>query len=375
MPKGKSWYRFQARANADGGGNSGGGGADVYVYDVIGLWGITAKDFVTDLANVSGPLNVHINSPGGDVFEAIAIYNALQNHDGEVTCTIDGIAASAASVIAMAGKKISMSAGGYMMIHNVSWCVAGDGDDLRKGADVCDKLTNTIVGIYAKRTGNAPDDIAKMMDEETWMDAQETVDEGFADDCVDAPAQPMNAALQDARLQLLKAPTAALKLMNITTKGDDVTLEQFLAFAKANPTALDEFTKPARQEGHAAGVKAEKDRIDAIVNACPDRPQIALESIKAGHDTAVATAAYAKSLVNELTELKKQKGKSDGAEPADVVAPGSATAGVDAGDLKAKFTAEWKSLGAADRAKYGKEANFVAYKIYENTPKRGGAEN
>lgn len=162
--------------------------AEVFIYDQIGedLFGgigaITIIDQLKALGNRA--LNVRINSPGGDVFQGVAIYNALARHPGEVTTHVDGIAASIASIIAMAGKRIVMAENSMMMIHEPWSYAAGRASDFRKQAEVLDQIQETLVTTYATRTGMARDDIGKLMVDETWMTAAEAVEMKFADESV-----------------------------------------------------------------------------------------------------------------------------------------------------------------------------------------------
>lgn len=164
--------------------------AEILIYDEIGedLWGggIAAERFVTDLQAIKAPhIDVRINSVGGSVFEGNAIYNALARHPGRVETYIDGIAASIASVIAMAGQKIHIAANAFLMIHNPHGVVWGEAADMRKMADTLDTVRGSLVGTYARRTGLDAAQIEAWMDAETWFDAEEAVEHGFADEIVE----------------------------------------------------------------------------------------------------------------------------------------------------------------------------------------------
>lgn len=161
--------------------------AEILLYDVIGKdwWtgeGTTAKQFAADIKPLKGKkLTVRINSPGGNVTDGTAIYNALKRHTGGVDVYIDGLAASMASVIAMAGETVTMSEGSLMMIHNPHSSVRGDEHDMRKAADVLSKHKASLLQAYTTKTGKDADEISSLMDEETWMTANEAYDLGFAD--------------------------------------------------------------------------------------------------------------------------------------------------------------------------------------------------
>jgi len=143
---------------------------------------VTPKGFMSELNKYKGKdINVWINSYGGDVYAASRIYTALKEHKGKVKVKIDGVAISAASVIAMAGDEILMSPTSIIMLHNPWGTFQGEAKDLRHGADVLDEVKETIINAYQLKTGKSRAKISQMMDEETWMSAKKAVAEGFAD--------------------------------------------------------------------------------------------------------------------------------------------------------------------------------------------------
>lgn len=163
--------------------------ADIYIYEDVGasfFGGVTAKDFATELKNVGNvaTLNVHINSAGGDVFDGFAIYNQLVQHPANVISHIDGVAASIASVIAMAGDKICISETGFVMIHNATGVAIGDAAEMRQMGDLLDKVTGSIADVYVERTKGARNDIVAMMNAETWFTGDEALSAGFADEMI-----------------------------------------------------------------------------------------------------------------------------------------------------------------------------------------------
>ena len=152
-------------------------------YGPVGGWdGITAADFKRTLNGITSPTIVlNINSPGGDVFEGVAIHNDLVAHAATVEVHVTGIAASIASVIAMAGDTVTVEDGAFFMIHN-AWTIAlGDNREMSKTADTLKKIDGSIAQAYAKRTGLDVAEVSAMMDDETWLDAAQAVDLGFAD--------------------------------------------------------------------------------------------------------------------------------------------------------------------------------------------------
>lgn len=159
----------------------------ISILDVVGRdmfdEGVTARRISAALRRIGdAPVTVVINSPGGDVFEGIAIYNLLREHPQAVTVKVMGIAASAASIIAMAGDRIEIARSGFLMIHN-SWVMAmGNRHDLRDVADYLDPFDRAMVEVYAAQTGQSAEALTRMMDAETWIPGADAVDQGFADD-------------------------------------------------------------------------------------------------------------------------------------------------------------------------------------------------
>lgn len=151
-------------------------------------WGDSATPEMLrdELKEHTGDLTVSLNSGGGDVFAGVAMYNALRKHDGNVTVRVDGLAASIASVIAMAGDKIVMSPGAMMMIHKPWTLAIGDANEMDKVKEVLNSIEKSMLPIYTARTGKSEAEIQDMLNAETWMTAQEAVDLGFADEAIDA---------------------------------------------------------------------------------------------------------------------------------------------------------------------------------------------
>jgi ATP-dependent Clp protease protease subunit len=172
-----------------------GGELQLEVYDVIGADffgdGITAANFSDAIKNAGeiSAITMRINSPGGDAFEGVAIYNVLRATGKPINVFVDGLAASAASIVAMAGDNCTMGDGSVMMIHNAMALAIGNANDMRKMADTLDTVSGAMADIYANRTEMPKADILKLMDEETWMDANEAIAKGFADAQAKAPAQ------------------------------------------------------------------------------------------------------------------------------------------------------------------------------------------
>lgn len=181
MSEARSFYRMLAKSGKK---------AEIYIYGTIGRdwWddgsAVLAHRFVKDLKALGDveELIININSPGGSVYEGNAIYNALKAHKATKTVHIQGLAASMGSVIAMVGDKIIMPKNAMMMIHNPATCACGDARDFRKLADVLDKIKDGLIEAYAEKTGKTAEEISALMDDETWMNAKEAVELGFADE-------------------------------------------------------------------------------------------------------------------------------------------------------------------------------------------------
>lgn len=165
--------------------------AEIYLYGVIGESffsdGISAKQFAADLKKLGNvkTIDLRINSEGGDVFDGEAMYSLLVNHPARVISHVDGLAASAASFIAMAGNEIEISEGGFMMIHDAHGAVRGGATDMRKMADLLETVSESIADKYAARTKQDKKKIRKWMSDETWFTGAEAVTNGFADRMVD----------------------------------------------------------------------------------------------------------------------------------------------------------------------------------------------
>ena len=149
---------------------------------------ITPQLFREELNAGSGDITVWINSPGGDCVAAAQIYNMLMDYRGSVTVKIDGIAASAASVIAMAGTKVLVSPVSMLMIHNPATIASGDAAEMQKAIAMLDEVKESIINAYEIKTGMSRAKLSHLMDAETWMDAHTAVDLGFADEIMTRPA-------------------------------------------------------------------------------------------------------------------------------------------------------------------------------------------
>lgn len=205
-----NWYSIKNLSSED---------TELLIYDEISFYGVSAGQFTKDLAEISTPnLTVRLNSPGGDVFDGIAIYNALRQHPAHVTTKVDSLAASIASVIAQAGDKRVMMPKGQMMIHEASGLMVGNAEEMMNFAALLDKQSELIASIYADRSGSKSADFRDLMKAETWLSDQETVDLGLADAIADVPAkvkdEPKTEAKVDWMQLFAKAEANSLGALN-----------------------------------------------------------------------------------------------------------------------------------------------------------------
>lgn len=206
--------------------NEGDGPARVDIFDDIGqdFWGggVSAQDFAAQLAGVRGPLDVHINSYGGDVFAGQTMAEAIRNHNGPVTTKVDGIAASIASVIAQAGTVREMAPGAILMIHDAWSFAEGNAANMRSEADKLDKVSDVLAGEYARRAGGTVGQWRDVMRSEAWYDAQEALEAGLADKVGGGAAQ--RPASVDVEQLAARAPgriMAALRAMPQAAEGGE----------------------------------------------------------------------------------------------------------------------------------------------------------
>lgn len=222
--------------------------ADIFLYDEISpyLPGSNAKDVVSQLKALSEveTLNVRINSPGGSVFEGMAIYNALARHPGTVNVFIDGLAASIAGVIAMAGKTISMADNAMFMIHLPSAVAFGTAPEMRKTADVLDQLKDTIATVFVNRTGKKRETVNNWMEEETWMGADDAKKNKLVDSIVTGVKAAAFADLTN--FGYLHVPKAVAKVAD-----EPVVVVKVEVVAKVDPVVVPETTNQSQEAAQA----------------------------------------------------------------------------------------------------------------------------
>lgn len=176
---GESWYQLRAAARGE---------VDLMLYGDIGAWGISANQFARDLKALGdvSQINLHIHSPGGDVFEGMAMYNLLKNHPARIVGYVDGLAASMGSVVLMAADTTKCPANAMIMVHKPWGIQGGDADEMRRYADLLDKVEDSLVAAYTSKTGLSVDEVKALLAAETWMTGAEAVELGFADELVES---------------------------------------------------------------------------------------------------------------------------------------------------------------------------------------------
>lgn len=239
MPR--SWYSIQMKDESKD-------SAEISIYDAIGAtWdgeGVTAKAFIAELSKVQAKnITLYINSPGGSLFDGVAIYNALASHGAEITAKIMGVAASAASLIAMAAHKIVMPANSFMMVHNASSWAFGTAAEMREWADTLDKIDQSMHATYARRSGKPMAEIKELLSKDTWLTAEEAVSLGLADEVqetmpvtakFDLASLPesVRAAFNGGKTPEPKTPEASVTLPlaeRVKAAADKVGLSEFSA--------------------------------------------------------------------------------------------------------------------------------------------------
>lgn len=170
---GRSWFEIKAQDDS----------ADILIYDYIGWGGVTAADFAKALQGVTAKqITVRLNTPGGDVFDGLAIFNSLKDHGAQIHVKVDGVAASIGSIIAMAGQTITMGESAFLMIHNPWAMTIGNAGDMRQMAETLDKIGGSLASVYSARAKVTMAEAQAWMDAETWFTAEEAKNVGLADE-------------------------------------------------------------------------------------------------------------------------------------------------------------------------------------------------
>lgn len=308
----KTWFRINAKA---------GERPEIVIYDEIGLWGVTASSFHKELKGLGlkpgDEMDLRLNTPGGDVFTGNALFNMLRETGASITVYVDGVAASMGSLIAMVGEPVVMASNAMMMIHNPAAYAHGDSKAMRRMNQLLDSLKAGMVSEYAKKSGLSAEEVSDMMEDETWMTAEDAVAYGFADSI--GPEKEVHAV----DLSRFKSPPrveAFVKGRKATTKESDMDKNEVAsmieaankpileALAKLAPPAPEAKTESA--EDIAKRVNAERDAYEADITAlCEDfgKPEAAATFIKDKKTVADVRAAL---------RLDRDKRAKSGTSPA-----------------------------------------------------------
>jgi ATP-dependent Clp protease protease subunit len=297
---GKSWFRVEAIDD---------GTAEFYVYDYIGEYGVSGKDFVKSFkAAMRGRTraDIHINSPGGDIAQAYPIYNAIKATKAERNVYIDGIALSAASYLAMAGDTVRIAENGIMLLHEPSTIAGGTAKEMRKTAEFLDTHRDAMVKAYAVKSGKSEDEIKAILEAESIYSADEAVEEGFADEvytfegatkayaCAEFDPQKYTQQYKSLRPEIV---SAALKGVLVTAEAENnkqgsepMADDKKSTATTPDPAPLDE--AKIRAEAAEAAIKAERARIAEIKAAAfDDQDELVEKLIKDGTDITEAVKA------------------------------------------------------------------------------------
>ena len=369
----------------------------LYLYGFVGYFdpwletGFSSTEVIAALSEAEGDLTVHINSAGGLVTEGVAIHNALAQHDGAVTVMVDGIAASAASLIAMAGADIVMAAGAIMMIHDPSGLTYGTADDHLKQATALEKMATAVARVYARRSDQTLESVRTIMREETWFDGPDAVEAGFADRSADdpaadpdmsvdyraymhAPAHLLERAEQFARQgQRMAAPRAVYGRAKETRMTTKPQAPANVKPAEPQPPAL---TMESLQADHAElaaglidqGAEAERNRILGIeANALPGHEALVAE-LKADGKTTPDQAA------SRILKAEKDSGAADCRARLAAVEEAAAAAEAGMPEQSSSVHLSDDELAARWRSNKSLHADYPTVDVYVHEMKREQAK-
>jgi len=315
----RNWYAIQPSSDSET-------EVEISIYDEIGFGGVTAKDFMAEVKQFKGQhIHLRINSVGGSVIEGAAIYNALRRHKGGLTVHVDGLAASMASVIAMAGEEVYIADNAMLMIHNPWSMTMGDADDLRKEADVLDKLKNTLVNAYARKTGMEAGDIAAMMDEETWLNATQSVAMGFADEIEDGieAAASLSPAIARARFDTFSHSMSRKTAKNI--KAEEAAPVEVVAEPVVEQPVTDAAVDTSSEDNMSNELQSQVEYLQAKLTETEAAQAQAsediakeIEALKAEVDRLTAESASKDDEITALTAAAKSAGEQAAAIVASV---------------------------------------------------------
>ncbi|OWK91022.1 peptidase S14 [Pseudomonas aeruginosa 148] len=292
----ESWYSIKALSR---------GVAEILLYDEIGAWGITAQQFARELKALGdlSLISLRVHSPGGDVFEGTAIYNLLKNHPARVEGYVDGLAASMATVVLMSCDVIHIPENAMMMVHRPWGIQGGEADDMRRYADLLEKIEGTMVAAYMAKTGKSEEDIKALLKAETWMDGREAVEAGFADQLT----EPLAAAAQltSKRMKEFAHMPEALKALMQPRASTP-------AAAAPTPSPAAPTSQPAPAAPDEAAVRAQ---INAAENTRREGIRAVFQPFAASHGEMLNEVLLDSSVTIEQAQAKLLASLASGATP------------------------------------------------------------
>ncbi|HBO5919624.1 ClpP-like prohead protease/major capsid protein fusion protein [Pseudomonas aeruginosa] len=292
----ESWYSIKALSR---------GVAEILLYDEIGAWGITAQQFARELKALGdlSLISLRVHSPGGDVFEGTAIYNLLKHHPARVEGYVDGLAASMATVVLMSCDVIHIPENAMMMVHRPWGIQGGEADDMRRYADLLEKIEGTMVAAYMAKTGKSEEDIKALLKAETWMDGREAVEAGFADQLT----EPLAAAAQltSKRMKEFAHMPEALKALMQPRASTP-------AAAAPTPSLAAPTSQPAPAAPDEAAVRAQ---INAAENTRREGIRAVFQPFAASHGEMLNDVLLDSSVTIEQAQAKLLASLASGATP------------------------------------------------------------
>lgn len=308
-----NWYKIVASAGEQKNAKAPNKSADVYLFDYIGGWEVTAKRFMQQINALDVEhINLHINSPGGYVFDGVAIQNVLKQHKATVTVYIDGLAASIASVIALAGDEILIADNAYVMIHNPWSVVLGEAKDMLKEAELLDKITEGIAGDYARYMNITVEEARALMDAETWYLGQEAVDAGFASDTYEGikAAAAWGDSPMDQKFDLkhvsTKAPADVIERFSRIVRVENKSLAPKTKKENDMPKEKEGVLETPKNDGNADVNGGGAEDAGAVVDAAPVEKPVDVDAVV---DAAVKAALVAdRKRADEITALGEKFG-------------------------------------------------------------------
>ncbi len=292
----ESWYSIKALSR---------GVAEILLYDEIGAWGITAQQFARELKALGdlSLISLRVHSPGGDVFEGTAIYNLLKHHPARVEGYVDGLAASMATVVLMSCDVIHIPENAMMMVHRPWGIQGGEADDMRRYADLLEKIEGTMVAAYMAKTGKSEEDIKALLKAETWMDGREAVEAGFADQLT----EPLAAAAQltSKRMKEFAHMPEALKALMQPRASTP-------AAAAPTPSPAAPTSQPAPAAPDEAAVRAQ---INAAENTRREGIRAVFQPFAASHGEMLNDVLLDSSVTIEQAQAKLLASLASGATP------------------------------------------------------------